>query len=132
MQVQKVKDELRQLRKINHYIQVLERVRESHEKRIELLKSTNSSSEDITRLESAIRALNIEDSIKRATAIEIKYFTIIDKLNIIDKAIILEGYVNGEPYWKVGQKIGYSANGIQKRIGIIINKIAKEIEKSEG
>jgi len=49
----------------------------------------------------------------------------ISKLDPLDRTIILDGYINGKPYWKIGRDIGYTERGVQKRIGAIIEKLAK-------
>ena len=51
----------------------------------------------------------------------------INKLEPFDKTIILDGYINGKAYWKIGRDIGYTERGVQKRVSIAIELIASYI-----
>lgn len=126
--VLQVKQDLRRLRKITHSIEVALQVKEKHEKRLELLrqgKNSSENSDEIMKLEKVLSSLHIEDSIKRATELELRYVGAIDKLEPLDKAIIQDCYINGIPYWKSGRNIGYSAEGIRKKADKAIRKLAE-------
>lgn len=126
--VERVKKDLRQLRKITHSIEVSLQVKERHEKRLELLKSVENTpelTENIESIEEVLSTLNIEESINRAMALESKYIEAIKKLEPLDRAIILDGYINGTAYWKIGRNIGYSEAGVKKRVNKIIGQIAR-------
>ena len=123
----KIKRDLRQLRKITHSIEVSIQVKEKHEKRLLLLserKQTNEIKSEIAKIKRVLESLHIENYIKTATEIESKYMEAINKLDPLDKTIILEGYINGTAYWKIGRNIGYSEIGIQKRVSKIIEKLS--------
>lgn len=124
--IAKIKSDLRQLRKITHNIEVSLQVKERHEKRLAILqqKSTQEFEEEISKIKQVLSTLKIEESIKKATALELKYSEAISKLDSLDKVIILDGYINGKAYWKIGRDIGYTEVGVQKRIKKIFEKLA--------
>lgn len=123
-----VKRDLRHLRKITHSIEVALQVKERHEKRLEVLRQGKQSPEvidEIAKVEKVLSTLHIEDNIKRATEIELRYVEAINKLEPLDKVIVLDGYINGKAYWKIGRDTGYTERGVQKRVSIIFEKLAK-------
>ena len=123
-----VKRDLRRLRKITHSIEVALQVKERHEKRLEVLRQGKQSPEvidEIVKVEKVLSTLHIEENIKKATEIELRYVEAINKLEPLDKVIVLDGYINGKAYRKIGRDIGYTERGIQKRVTIIFEKLAK-------
>ena len=121
---EKVRADLRLLRKIGHNIDVLIGVRQRHEARLEMLKRERRSIDEIRKIEAVIDGLQISQSIERATEIEEQYIRAINQLDPLDRTIILDGYLNGKSYWKIGASIGYSESGVKKRINKIIEQIA--------
>lgn len=127
----KVKSELRLLKHLNYVINSQMEVKERHSQRLELLKATEqtkSVKDDILRLEGLLSKLNIEDNIIKATKLENKYVEAINSLGGLDKTIITDAYINGKAYWKIGNEIGYSERGIQKRVSIALKKIADYVK----
>ncbi len=125
-----IKNDLRKLRKLTHSIEVSIDFETRHKKRLEHLRSLNRTqeiTEDIAKVENVLKTLNIAKYIKRATELEIKYMSAIEKLEPLDKTIILDGYINGKAYWKIGRDIGYTERGIQSRINKIIEQLAKSM-----
>lgn len=123
----KVKSDLRELRKITHSIAVAMECKQNHERRLEYLQSKTLSkeiAEEIRKVKEVLGSLHIEENIRKATALEAAYMKAIDKLEGFDKTIIIDGYVNGKPYWKIGRDIGYTEAGIRKRIEKAIEKLA--------
>ena len=126
----RVKSDLRNLRKLTHSIEVSLQVKARHEKRLAWLKERQPTKEvksDIEQIEKVLATLDIEKYISKATAIEAKYMEAINKLEPFDKTIILDGYINGKAYWKIGRDIGYTERGVQKRVSIAIELIASYI-----
>ena len=122
-----IRQELKLLKKIQHSIDTLIEVENSHKQRLEVLltkKQTDSVKEDIVKIKDIISNLGTEQYIRRATEIETKYWSAINSLSPIDKTIILDGYINGTQYWKIGNKVGYSERSIQRRVPEIIKIIA--------
>lgn len=129
--VERVKKELRALRRINHGIDVYLSLRERHEKRLSFLRTLEQSEEivgEIAKLEKLVASMDTARYISEATRIEEKYMAAINALEPVDRTIILEGYINGVPYWKIGRDIGYSERGIQKRAAAAIEWIARRID----
>ena len=129
MEKERIKRDLRRLRKITHGIEVSMRVKETHEKRLAYLNalspSTNEAKAEAEKIRQNLSALRIEDSIKEATALETLYMGAISRLDPLDRTIILDGYINGKAYWKIGRDIGYTERGVQNRIGAIIERLSK-------
>lgn len=126
MDIDTVKKDLRQLRKISHSIEALLTMKEKHERRLAFLSERSYSpevEEEKRRIQNLLKGLDLQGYIRRATALEEKYMAAIDKLEPLDKKIIIDGYINGKAYYKIGRDIGYTEAGIRKRIEKIIKQI---------
>ena len=123
----KIKQDLRRLRKMAHSIEVALKVKERHERRLEYLQKetpTKENLEEAEKIRKNLSSLRIDDIIKKATTLESVYMDAISKLEPLDRTIILDGYINGKAYWKIGRDIGYTEIGIQKRVSRIIELLA--------
>ncbi len=132
MTLNKIKRDLKTLRKLTHSIESSLQVKERHEKRLVYLKESRGMDEstriaEIEKLHSLLQSLKVDELIKESTALETLYMDAINKLEPLDRAIILEGYINGKAYWKIGRDIGYTERGVQNRINAIIEKLSKMI-----
>lgn len=130
MEEKAVKKDLRQLRTITHSIETALEVKRRHEERLTVLRAkeqTAETEEAIKKIESALATLDISEDIKKAAALESKYMEAISQLDRFDRTIILDGYINGTPYWKIGQEIGYSVDGIKKKVYKIIKQLAARL-----
>lgn len=128
MEAKAVKKDLRQLRTIAYSIERQLEVKRRHEERLEVLRSkeqTEEVKEAIERTEKALASLDIAEDIQQAAALEARYMEAISRLDRLDRAIILDGYINGTPYWKIGRSIGYSERGVQERVRIIVKRLAE-------
>ena len=122
----RVKEELRQLRVLNHTIRSAVQTRKMYEARLELMQrlpNERQNKDVIGRLEQLLDNLNVEREIDRASKIEAKYVKILNQLSPLDKSIITDACINGKFYWKIGQEIGYSERWVQDRVDEIIAKI---------
>lgn len=122
-----IKRDLRQLRKVTHSIEAFMTMKDKHEKRLEYLSGLLPSKEvdeEKKRIEELLKRIDIQGYIVRATSLEEKYMAAIDKLDPLDKKIIVDGYINGRAYFKIGRDIGYTEAGIRKRL----DKIFKQIQ----
>lgn len=129
---EKIKRDLRLLRKITHSIEVSLAVEKRHKERLEVLQKQQQTEEvkqNIADIEAVLATLDTAKYIQRATELESRYIEAINKLDPLDKTIILDGYVNGKAYWKIGRDIGYTEVGIQKRVNKIIEILAKILDK---
>lgn len=124
--MKKVKAELKELRHLNHSIDALMSVQNRLCERLEWLRSkSNVDKDEIEKTCRQIASINLTDKITRSIMLEQKYMAIIEQLPTIDQTIILEAFINGLPYWKVGQIVGYSQDGIKKRIPLALAKVQK-------
>lgn len=122
----KVKDELRQLRFLNHTIKSADRTKKMYEIRLDLLQRVPDEQQNkalIERLKKLLENLNVERTIDRVSKIEEKYMSAINQLSPLDRSIITDAYINGKVYWKIGQEIGYSERWVQDRVDKIIEQI---------
>ena len=129
---ERIKRDLRLLRKITHSIEVSLTVEKRHKERLEVLQKQQQTEEvkqNIADIEAVLATLDTAKYIQRATELESRYIEAINKLDPLDKTIILDGYVNGKAYWKIGRDIGYTEVGIQKRVNKIIEILAKILDK---
>lgn len=125
--IETIKKDLRQLRKVTHSIEALMTMKDKHEKRLEYLSGlppSESVEEEKRKIVSLLEKVDIQGYIARATALEERYMAAIDKLDPLDKKILIDGYINGKAYYKIGWEVGFSTQGVQNRISIIIKKIA--------
>lgn len=125
--IESIKRDLRQLRKVTHSIEALMTMKDKHEKRLEYLSGLPPSEaveEEKRKIVSLLERIDIQGYIARATALEERYMAAIDRLDPLDKKILIDGYINGKAYYKIGWEIGFSTQGVQNRISIIIKKIA--------
>ena len=128
--IAKIKKDLRRLRKITHSVEVSLQVKERHERRLSYLEREKPSKENIEeaqKIRKNLASLRIDDIIKEATTLESLYMEAISKLEPLDRTIILDSYINGKAYWKIGRDIGYTEVGIQKRVNKIIEILANLI-----
>ena len=105
-------------------------VKERHERRLSYLEREKPSKENIEeaqKIRKNLASLRIDDIIKEATTLESLYMETISKLEPLDRTIILDGYINGKAYRKIGRDIGYTEVGIQKRVNKIIEILANLI-----
>jgi len=127
MNINTVKRDLRQLRKTLHIIEALKMSQHRYLQRIEALSrlvQTDKIKEQISTTKKVMSLMKLEDYIKDATEIESKYMSAINQLDPLDRVIILDNLVNGLPYWKIGLNLGYSEDGIKKRVNKAVRKLA--------
>ena len=126
--INEVKNDLRELKKQVHAIKSLEIACKTHEARIKLLSrlpKTNKTEELLRNEERLVSELNAEYAFERAQELEKRYIGAISTLSPTDKAIMVSAFFSGEPYWKIGTELGFSEEGIRKRINKIVSAIAK-------
>ena len=125
--IEKIRSDLRELRKLTHAINAMLDLKKSREERRTYLVSlgTPEVCSEIDHIDTVLRTLKIEQIIAEASALELKYMSAINTLESIDKTIILEGYINGVPFWKIGKQLGYSEDGIKKRAHRALLRLAE-------
>lgn len=125
----KIKKDLRRLRKITHSVEVTLRVKEQYERRLAYLEERHpkENRQEANNIRKNLSTLKIDESIREATALESLYMDVISKLEPLDRTIILDAYINGKAYWKIGRDIGYTEVGIQKRVKKIIETLSSMV-----
>ena len=129
LEIERVKKDLRELKKTTYTINALTRTKEGFQKRLrEINKLLRKKHQRETQaIYEILEKLDIEGYIERARATINKYTSAFESLSPIDQAIVIDYYINGEPAWKIGMDIGFSEDGIRKRLGKIIKEIAKSV-----
>lgn len=130
MEIAKVKQELRSLRKLNRYVDSAIARQDRYQKRLTLLRNgvqSPNTTKQIATLEKALSSLGLDRSIKELCALEKKYTDVINTFSPMDRVILMDGYVGGMSYAELGEKLGYTEEGIQKRVKKLIKKIAEKI-----
>lgn len=124
-----IRRELRDLRRLTHSIDTMLTLRDNHERRIRYLteKGTPEAQSEAERIKALLDGLKIEETIARANELEARYMSAIGKLEPLERTVIIEGYINGKPYWKIGKEMGYSERSIQSRVNAALEKLAKLI-----
>ncbi len=128
--INEVKKDLRELKKYTHAIKQLEVAEKTHLARIKLLEGLPRSERTEALIEkerALISSLNCQSVIENACTLEEKYISAINALPLIDRGIIVDAFINGTPYWKIGLEVGYSEEGVRKMVSRIIKKIAQSV-----
>lgn len=122
--IEMVKRDLKSMGKANRSLEAAMKAKELHEKRLEVLREEGNVA-GIQKTIYILQSLNVEEKIIRAHEIEAKYMDAIGRLDKLEQTIILDGYINGKAYWMIGRDIGYTVDGIKKKIKNIIKKLAE-------
>lgn len=126
--INKIKQDLRLLRKLNHIIDSNIALKRHHEDRLTWLKEREPSSSivaEIKKTEDILKSIDIQKEIRVSNELESRYLSMINALDPIDRTIITEAFLNGVAYWKVGRSLGFEERGIQNRVKKAIEKMAK-------
>ena len=126
-----VKRELRALKKSSHAIKRLIELQGIHFKRVKALQSLSTIKEGNAILEKEkelMLSICLKTEIEKSQKIEEKYLKEINKLDESDKAMVLDYFFNGMPFWKLGMEYGFSEEGARKHIDAIVKKIARNVE----
>ncbi len=125
-----VKKELRALKKSSRAVQRIIEIQGIHFKRIralERLSDEEKAKELIKKERDIIDALGLSEHIEENEKLEKKYMDALNSLDTVDKAMMLDCYINGMPYWKIGMTYGFAEEGARKHIDAIVRKIAATI-----
>lgn len=125
--IQKIRSDLRELRKLTHAINAMLALKKSREERRAYLVSLGTPEvySEIEHIDAVLKSLKVEESIARSNMLELRYMSAVNTLESIDKTIIIEGYINGVPFWKIGKQLGYSEDGIKKKARVALERLAK-------
>ena len=132
MKIDEVKKDLKNLRLYNRSVSKLKELKTTHEMRIKMLEKMGESEkakEIIEREKALVSSLDFATKIDKALSLEEKYMGFITSLDPLERDIIIDTYINGHPYWKIGLEIGYSEEGVRKKVSKIIKGIAHSMSE---
>ena len=116
----------RDLRRLTHSIDTMLTLRDNHERYMSYLSTRGPEAQgEIERIKRLIDGLKIEESISKINELETRYMGAIGQLEPLERTVIIEGYINGKPYWKIGKELGYSERSIQAKVNAGIEKLAR-------
>lgn len=130
MKIDEVKKDLKNLKLHNRSIKKLKEIMETHIMRIKMLErmeQTDKVKNIIAKERELLSSLDFATKIDKALELEKKYMEAITALDPLDREIILDAFINGLPYWKIGISVGYSEEGVRKKISKIIKNISLSI-----
>ncbi len=118
MDLKKIKEDLKELKKTVHLIDTLIRTRDEYLYRIQRLSAsrTSGAESEIAYLNDVIEQMRLDEHMKRAIELQGIYTEAISTLGVTDKTILIEYYINGKPAWKIANMLCYSEDGIRKRL----------------
>jgi len=123
---EEVKKDLTSLKHLEYSIHTFTEAHERLNKQYALHKEKNLSTEaELKKLKDAIDRLNASDFIKKSIEKKDRYFEAIAKLDPMNQTILVDFVINGEAYWKIGNKLGFSSEGVRKRVRRAIKQIVK-------
>lgn len=123
-----IRRDIRAIRKNSKALKRLIELQGMYFLRIEALEKTSKSKERDVAIEKQkllLESLDIEGFSKACAENEERYMDAINKLEPLDKAMLLDSVINGKQNWEIGVKYGYTENGARKHIARIIEKLAK-------
>ena len=124
--IYRVKKDLRALKKSSHALNRLIELHGLCYKKVKVIEALEGEASALAEREKEIAlALGIKAEILKSQALTGKYAAAIGSLDTEDKAMLLDCYINGMPYWKIAMEYGFSEEGARKHIDKIVKKIAK-------
>ena len=128
--VNKVRKDLRQLKITAHAVSSLEKAFTTHEKRIKMLERLGNGEKEKALIENErkkLEHLNFLEKIKELTELELAYKDLIYALPPLEMSIMVDCFFNGKSYWQIGLSLGFTEEGIRKKVGTIIKTLAKAV-----
>lgn len=128
--IKKVRKDLRALKSTSHAIERIIEVQGIHFLRINALEKLpkNKRIEDLLAKEKEmIKGLGLEEQIERSEEIEKKYMGAISTLDVTDRAMVLDCFLKGKPYYKIAMDYGFSEGGLRKRLDRLVKQIAEKM-----
>ena len=124
--IYRVKKDLRALKKSSHALNRLIELHGLCYKKVKVIEALEGEASALAEREKEIAlALGIKAEILKSQELTGKYAAAIGSLDAEDKAMLLDCYINGMPYWKIAMEYGFSEEGARKHIDKIVKKIAK-------
>lgn len=122
MTEEQVRKDLREWRKQEHAINACIEARGRMQKQVQILIDFGMTAE-ADKVSKQIEMLNIEKLIDNAKNKRERYIKAIERLNDIDKTIIVESIINGKSYMQLSRTLAYSEANIKWLAKNAIKKI---------
>lgn len=129
--IDRVRSELRELRKLSHAIDSGVRANNRLERYIKLMSERERESYRIIELRERlnIQKRNTDSFTDKAAELLSKYSKAISKLeDLTERTIATDAFLNGQNYKSVARSVFMSEAGVKKRVQRIYEKISKIIE----
>ena len=126
--IKRVKRELRAIKKSSHAIQRLIQHQGMHFTRIHALEALPRQKErdEIIEMErELIASMELDKLVLTNDELERKYKKALDALSVTDRAMVIDCYFGGMPYWKIAMEYHYTEEGARKHLNKLVEKIAK-------
>lgn len=125
-----IRRDLKALRQNSKAMKRLIELQGIYYKRINALEKeprTVETEKAIKRQKELLEKLGIKEFANMCAETEEKYMDAINKLEPIDRAMLLDSCLNGMQNWQLGNKYGFTENGARKHIALIIERLAKKL-----
>ena len=129
--INKIKRELRAVKKSSHAIGRLIEHQGLHFTRIRALEALPKDEERdaiIERERELIEKMGLEELISQNEEMEKKYEKALESLSLRDRAMMKDCYFGGMPYWKIAMEYGFSEEGARKHLEKLVVKISKVVQ----
>ena len=126
---EQVKKDLRNLKHLEYSIQTFLVASEKFKKQYENHRENGATEEQLKIFKESIDKLDANEFIKQSILKKEQYFDAISHLEPINQTIIIDSVINGETYWKIGNKVGFSEVAIKKRVNKSIRQIVSHLKK---
>ena len=129
--VEKVRSELRQLRKLSHAIDSGERANNRLERYIKFIVEREGESRRVIELRERLKVQkhNTDSFTDKAAELLSKYSKAISELkDLTERTIANEAFLNGQSYKCIAHSVFMSEAGVKKRVQRIYEKIANSLE----
>ena len=130
--ITEIKKDFRQMRKLRHSRNSALELLEKRGKMLTVVNESPSLSESerisiSADIHSTIEFFGAETEIKQFAELEARYAPVISKLSAIDRAIIIEAFLEGKTYKDIGEQMYYSSESVRKRANKLLFKIAENL-----
>ena len=125
-----VRRDLRALKSTSHAIERIIEVQGIHYIRIKALEKLEQSEKVKSALEkekALVEKFGLVEQIEKNAELENKYMGAISTLATMDKAMVIDCFLKGKPYYKVAMDYGFSEGGLRKRLDRLLKQIAKNM-----
>ena len=121
-----IRRDLRGLKKSSLVIKRLIEAQKLHYIRIEALNRLPKSQENdkiIEKEKAVIATLGVEKAIMESQGLIEKYSEAISNLLPLEKAMVIDHFIKGYPFWRLANDYGYTEESVRKKMDRILKKL---------